>query len=188
MDKIAQKLNAQEMIRANSAADAAQIDKLQAQVEEYDACMKEMRKLNLKSMENEQKLQTLLEKGSSGLQSLTEQCMARLQGAEQKSSGDSNSEVQEILGEMRTALEKNMQKTEELFRQSDDYAHKESVKVYRNVQAVVVEELEKQTQALVAFGQAAAQREKRLFAIATVAMAAGIINIGLMIVHMLGIF
>ena len=38
MDKIAQKLGAQEAIRANAAADAAQIERLEAQVAEYDAC------------------------------------------------------------------------------------------------------------------------------------------------------
>ena len=61
MDKIAQKLGAQEAIRANAAADAAQMEKLEAQVAQYDACMKEMRKLNLKNVENEEKVGAIIE-------------------------------------------------------------------------------------------------------------------------------
>ena len=36
MDKLAQKLNAQEMIKANSAADAEEMDQLKSQLREYD--------------------------------------------------------------------------------------------------------------------------------------------------------
>ena len=61
MDKIAQKLGAQEAIRANAAADAAQIERLEAQVAEYNACIKEIRKLSLRNAENEQKLRELIE-------------------------------------------------------------------------------------------------------------------------------
>ena len=37
MDKLAQKLNAQEMIKANSAADAEEMDQLKSQLREYRA-------------------------------------------------------------------------------------------------------------------------------------------------------
>jgi len=37
---------------------------------------------------------------------------------------------------------------EEAFRQNEEFFHKESVKVYRNVQAAMTEELEKQTETL----------------------------------------
>ena len=42
MDKLAQKLNAQEMIRANSAADAEEMDQLKSQLREYDECLAQM--------------------------------------------------------------------------------------------------------------------------------------------------
>ena len=98
MDKIAQKLNSQEVIRANSAADAAQIEKLQEQVREYDACMKEMRKLNLKNVENEQKIQELLIKNeecvqklfdecSMGMQQITQECLTKMQTVNSKKIG-----------------------------------------------------------------------------------------------------
>ena len=57
MDKIAQKLTSQDMIRANAAADAAELESLETQMElfkeqmgKYDECLQEMRKLNLKNI------------------------------------------------------------------------------------------------------------------------------------------
>ena len=38
---------------------------------------------------------------------------------------------------------------DEKFRDSDEFVHKESVKVYRNVQAVVIDELKKQTDIII---------------------------------------
>ena len=38
MDKLAQKLNAQEMIKANSAADAEEMDQLKSQLREWLEC------------------------------------------------------------------------------------------------------------------------------------------------------
>ena len=78
MDKIAQKLGAQEAIRANAAADAAQIEKLQSQVAEYDACMKEMRKLNLRVAENEQKLKELLDSSNKQIRDALEKSATQL--------------------------------------------------------------------------------------------------------------
>ena len=48
MDKLAQKFNAQEMIKANSQAEAAEMKKLQLQVAEYEKILQEMCKLNYK--------------------------------------------------------------------------------------------------------------------------------------------
>ena len=54
---------------------------------------------------------------------------------------DNDSENEETLVQLRELVE-------EKFKQSDDFLHKENVKVYRNVQAAVVEELNKQTDEL----------------------------------------
>lgn len=85
MDKIAQKLNAQEAIRANAAADAAQIERLEAQVAEYDACIKEMRKLNLRNAENEQKMKELLEVVSGQMKLVLEQNSEQMEQLVKKS-------------------------------------------------------------------------------------------------------
>ncbi len=49
--------------------------------------------------------------------------------------------MQETVAELTAALEKNQKEVAEWFKQADDFLHKENVKVYRNVQAVVVEEV-----------------------------------------------
>ena len=43
MDKLAQKLNAQEMIKANSAADAAELSRIREQNAEYDALIQKIK-------------------------------------------------------------------------------------------------------------------------------------------------
>lgn len=214
MDKIAQKLSAQEAIRANAAADAAQMEKLESQVAEYDACMKEMRKLNLKNAENEQKLNDLLvrtgrqiedslnnysrqlesltRKNAAQIQKLTEEAFLKLQRT--KSEEEKDEEVKQSIEELRKTAGSNMEKLQELFGNSDEFVHKENVKVYRNVQAAVVEELEKQTQALLSARDelmenisAQENRNKKAFIINIITLSAVAVNIGLLIAHLAGL-
>ncbi len=200
MDKIAQKLSSQEAIRANSAADAAQMEKLQAQVEEYDACMKEMRKLNLKNIENEQKIKELLgnsieqlnklfDENSLRLKMLTEECIAKIQAA--KGEEEKKADAEESLMEIKETAAANMAKLEELFKESDDFVHKENVKVYRNVQAVVVEELEKQTKALMDRETKSVnenkKKDKSALTIGIITLVVSLANMGLLIAHILGV-
>ena len=73
MDKISQKLNSQEIIRANAAADAAALENLERQVNlfkeqmvKYDDCLQEMRRLNLKNIESAQEVHKLADTASLG--------------------------------------------------------------------------------------------------------------------------
>ena len=43
MDKLAQKFTAQEIIKANSAAEAAELQRTREQVEKYNDCLQEMK-------------------------------------------------------------------------------------------------------------------------------------------------
>ncbi len=87
----------------------------------------------------------------------------------------SGNETHGLLEEVKEGLTGSREKTEELFRQSDEFVHKENVKVYRNVQAVVVEEAEKQAQALAEGNRQAAARNKKMMIlhIATLVAVAG---------------
>ena len=72
---------------------------------------------------------------------------------EARSFGDlsENSEYDEAKieqGKLYSKIEEIKNLLEEKFRQSEDFMHKENVKVYRNVQAALVEELKKQTEEL----------------------------------------
>lgn len=219
MEKIAQKLGAQEAIRANAAADAAQMEKLEAQVAEYDACMKEMRKLNLKNAENEQKLQELLkeskeqlnqmmeknseqlgqlmekngaqlsrlmEESSTRLEQLAEECVQKVKGTE--SEAERTEAIKALLDEMKASGAADAEKIDALFKESDEFVHKENVKVYRNVQAVVVEELEKQTQALMDSQQASASKTKAILIVGIVSAVLAAANLGVLAAHLAGLF
>ena len=72
MDKLAQKFNAQEMIKANSQAEAAEMKKLQLQVAEYEKILQEMRKLNYKNAELSEKIDVLVGENAGKLQGLQE--------------------------------------------------------------------------------------------------------------------
>ena len=122
MDKLAQRLTAQEMIKANSAADAAELERLQKQLAQYDACLQEMRKLSLKNTENTDKITELLDES-----------IGKIQAYESNQAG---------------IIDGFTEKANECVDKVNDFVHKENVKVYRNVQAVVVDETKRQTETL----------------------------------------
>lgn len=68
-DKLAQKFNAQEMIKANAQAEASQMQRLQEQVSAYEAILQDMRKLNYKNSELTDKINELVDESISKVQS-----------------------------------------------------------------------------------------------------------------------
>lgn len=129
IDKIAQKRNAQEMIRANMTAEAVRMEQMENQMKAYDELMQEIRQVNLKTAQNVTELQDVLK-----------DCTSRLEAMQAQDEGEEAPNGQELT-QIRELLE-------EKFRQSDDFLHRENVKVYRNVQAAVAEEMGKQTEEL----------------------------------------
>lgn len=190
MDKLAQRFNAQEIIKANSQAEAQELNKLKEQMDAYDECLQEMRRLNLKNMEGLEEMHTLadqisalaekaavsMERDGDGdkedLEKLTagfEEIKTALEektayvGEEIKAVAEEVSgvqvEVKAVQEEIRAALEEMKALLGEINRAAidhqskldlassdlEDFMHKESVKVYRNVQAVLIDELKNQT-------------------------------------------
>ncbi len=159
MEKLAQRFNASEMIKANSQAEAKEIEKLRHQIAEYDQVIQQMRQLHLKNAEMTDTFRKLVER------------------AEQNAAtGQQTEDPEEI-----------RKREEELRRQSEDFMHKESVKVYRNVQAVVKDELKTQTADLmVAIEDAKSGRGATLvFAILTFLLGAA--NLTLILLRMFNI-
>ncbi|MBR5422353.1 MAG: hypothetical protein IK115_14530 [Lachnospiraceae bacterium] len=70
MDKLAEKYNAQDMIRANSQAESAQLQNLQDQVEAYEAVLQEMRKLNYRNTELTEKMYALVDESIEKVRTL----------------------------------------------------------------------------------------------------------------------
>ena len=164
MDKMSQKRNAQGLINANSAADAAKMEMLQRQVTEYDTLLQEMRKVNLKMVENAEQTQKVIQ--------------ASLQKIETyEKSQDDSLKKEELLEDMKKQMEA-------AFQHSDDFMHKECVKVYRNVQVSMSEEFGKQTDAIAAKQQESAKQQKNLLPLSIVTVLLVIADI---LIHLLNI-
>lgn len=157
MDKLAQKLNAQEIIRANAAADAEEMNKLKNQIAEYNDCLTKLQKL---IEEGTAALQNA-EAGSEDIHRITEEAIGKIQAIQQNNAGleQVSGQLTERLEHLETEMGKKLEEVSrqlgslseeglaEKFAAVDENTHKECVKVYRNVQAVVVEESRKQTEA-----------------------------------------
>lgn len=104
MDALAQKYNAQEMIRANSQADANEMQYLQEQVEAYEAVLQEMRKLNYKNTELTEKMYSLVDESLEKVRTL--QIEASHEGASAEQISQEMSEaVNTALGEALNNLD-----------------------------------------------------------------------------------
>ena len=212
MDKIAQKLNSQELIRANAAADAAELENLEKQLaifkeqmEKYDDCIQEMRKLNLKNIESAQGVQNLADQANEKLgQTVGEveaESVSRIKQTSEVSIAGINQALSESLAKIAEIKEnsdnleqitENMSglqdKLEELFRNLEDFLHTDNVKVYRNVQASVVEELEKQTTELKATVERTASRNKVLLPFVIITMIISIANMAITVARIFNLF
>lgn len=157
MDKLAQKFSAQEMIKANSQAEAEEMKRLQLQVSEYEKILQEMRKLNYRNTELTEKLDRMIGDNTDKIQSMKQdeqKLIAALRDLTDEQTRNREAELerkeeerieQERIAEehKQTDLSAITDLLENKFQKSDDFVHKENVKVYRNVQAVVVDEIKR---------------------------------------------
>ena len=74
-----------------------------------------------------------------------------------------------------------------MFKQSDDFVHKENVKVYRNVQAVVVDEFKSQTEGLTKHNRELYAKLKSTKLAVTFAIVIGAINLIITLLSVFGI-
>lgn len=157
IDKLAQKFSAQEVIKANSQAEAAELKKLQLRVAEYEKILQEMRKLNYKNSELSDKMEEQVGENADKIQGLQEEETKLLSVL--KSLTDEQTRIHEETIAAREAKKtedeqkaeeqkQQLEALEQRLSQSDEFVHKENVKVYRNVQAIVIEEIKKQTEML----------------------------------------
>ena len=212
LDKYTQKFNSQEIIKANAAADAAELESLEKQLtvfkqqmEKYDDCIQEMQKVSLKNIASAQEVQELAEKASekigktageveavsvskiketsdlsiAGINQTLNESLAKI--AEIKESSDHLDKVTENMSGFQ-------EKQEELFKNLEDFLHTDNVKVYRNVQAAMQEELEKQTAELKESYEKAAGKSGILLPFMIITMIISIANLAVTIARILNLF
>ena len=234
MEKIAQKLNSQDMIRANSAADAAELDNVKNQItlfkeqmEKYDDCLQEMRRLNLRNIENAKSMQEFTEQAGerlgktagelesasvskiqqtsdisiAGIRQTSDASIAGIKETSDVSIAGINQTVEESLAKITrireqseelekisSAMSQLQEKIEQSFKSLEDFSHTDNVKVYRNVQASVIEELEKQTQELMDEQKRTAKNNKLVLIFGILSMVLAGVKTGLLAALAFGLF
>ena len=158
MDKLSQKSTAEEIIRANIAADVEELNKWKQQAADYGECLAQMHKLvdeGLTKLACSQvesvAIVDLVEENGDRIQKLQEDMESFRQFLRQ---------LEERLGSMDASVNGRMEAISRVLEEKpevlpsaeflerldvlEENVHKECVKVYRNVQAVLVEESGKQ--------------------------------------------
>ena len=165
IDKLAQRFSAQDMIRANLAAEAKETRKLREKMESYESLLQEMRQINLKNMESAERVNRILQEGTftdkEYLQKLFAQkeevLRAELVKIEEAAAGS---------GKAEEAIADYYAKTEESinagFAKMDEALHTENVKVYRNVQAAIQNSIDEQTKKLLEEQQKQIEEQHKL--------------------------
>ena len=202
IDKFAQRRNAQEMIRANYMAEAEENERLTSKLHHYDEALQDMRKLSLQNIENAEKTKLFLDESMRKIQEL--QTAQKNDGAieealkQQKDTMESLFAVQkdamsDLLKEQQAVIEGMMlvQKStmEDLEKASEEFMHKESVKVYRNMQAAMEEELPKQTTEITDKVEQmidGIKVGKGILPVCILTLLATLANIGVLIAHLWG--
>lgn len=96
--------------------------------------------------------------------------------------------MQETVASLTETLVQNQKEIEEWFQKADDFLHKENVKVYRNVQAVVVEEVGNKADAIMKAQEEAVQKSnKPVLLFAALGFAAAAASLILQIFEAMGI-
>lgn len=82
MDKLAQKIGTQDVIRANAEAEAKELENAKAKVQEYEQLLAEMRRLNLKCIETNEKTSQLVSAGIEKMENWSAPEAASFDGSE----------------------------------------------------------------------------------------------------------
>ncbi len=206
VDKLAHRLTAQEMIKANSAAETEEMNKLKSQVDRYHECLKQMEQLTKEMAAIEQrvngaldnpvaeKLQALVDAGGVQMKQMSENSMAqvkqvaetgvvRMQELAEQSLAKLESYQQEVLSSemVKEVVDTRLDKT-------DENLHKECVKVYRNIQAVIAEENGKTAETMQGGMHTLNGRLNGVLSVAIMALIMSSAGVILQVLSLLGVF
>lgn len=215
MDKLAQKLTAQEIIRANTAADTEELNRLRNQIAEYNDCLTKLQKLIDDGIEKFQAVQTgnaesdvegSIEKIGLSLQQNMSELTKHLEELDKKLAA-ANDPVLEAMTGLEKSLQEKLQQFDskleerldskaeeqadsqltEKLNVMDENVHKECVKVYRNVQAVILEESGKQREAVSSSSSGIGKKVGTVLKVSVFALIFAILGIALQVLGMLNI-
>ena len=209
IDRLAQKFTAGEVIRANAAAEERELRRLREQVAEYERCLQEMRKVQMTNTQTARNLHDLMVESTEGIRKLTQEGAAKIadiqleteaQKAEARKSVETAAytmekmeekvvKMQETVAELTESLEKNQKEIADWFKQADDFLHKENVKVYRNVQAVVVDEVAAKAENIMKAQEEAVKKSRKpVLIFAVLGFLAAATSLTIQILDIMGMF
>lgn len=168
MDKLAQRMNAQEIIKANTAADTEEMNQMKTQLAAYNDCLKKLRVL---IDEGTEKIENTQVNGDE-INRLVAESIEKIQSIQQNTT-----ELEDLKMRLEGQLENLNTGVSEKMTASEENVHKECVKVYRNVQAVVVEESVKQKEAIAETAKATEKLKGKINAVLGISIAALIVSL-----------
>lgn len=209
MDKLAQRATAQEIINANSLAETEELNRLRSQIDEYDKCLERLKQLLDGGAGNQQdgsdqseQIQKLLTEGFENVDLALDEHLDDMDTSLEQWLGDMNNALERRFLDLNQSLEERLNQLDgKLNVQTDDRldekllpitdtVHKECVKVYRNVQAVVMEESGKQTELLNSAASGTNRLGRKLnlvFGVSLAALLASLFSIVIQIMKMMNI-
>ena len=130
---------ADDLIRANGQAEAQARGELEKTASDYAQSLKELRQLYHQNIALIEQLREMNMETPSSMRDTLREVADRL-GMEQE--GDQLTK-EELRAGIISSVEESQRKIADLLQQSDEFNHKENVRVYRNIQAATAQELEK---------------------------------------------
>lgn len=125
VDKLAQRFNAGEIIKANGEAEALETSRLKAQADEYDKIIQEVRRLNLKTVELSEQVSQMVQCGIEQIESYQEKAAAAEETVNQETKV------------VREVIEKGIEKQKEDF-----------LKIASNQQDMLIESIDHQRESM----------------------------------------
>ena len=132
-EKITGRFGSNGVIKANAEAEAKELEKAREKVTDLEKAVSDMRRLSLKAVETNEATTQLV---AAAIEKIEE---VRATGGSMSS---------DDLSKITAELEALKNTVETSFKASGEEAHLENVRVYRNVQASVIEELKQQSEAI----------------------------------------
>lgn len=177
MEKITHKFSATDLIRANSQAEAVEMDYkkeqlmlFEAQMDKVDTALTDIREVNLKNIESAQSVQNLAKASTDGINKTVDESLAKI------------AEIKEAT-EVVEAVKELSEKIDTIRKEMEDFAHTDHVKIYRNVQVSFVDELAARTNEIIN----ATKKKGALLPISIITMLASLASLVLVIMHILNL-
>lgn len=179
-------LTADEMILANGAAEAREADRLRDTADRYAAEMEELKALYNKNCAVIDELREISAASGRDVQGVVDKAIESIDAA---NASIRNVDFTELQSAVIAAIQELQNKTADLVQQSDDFSHKENVRVYRNIQAATDQLLQKQTQSLTeALEPLKAPKKTRVNGVQITTLVLAAVAVALEIVNLLGTY